>query len=78
MRIYPKGCRWYWIADSKVAGPFKMVTRTTIDSWRWDSEDTYIIQPRGKKKWWFFKSKRFVAASLEPDTLIARALLEVD
>jgi hypothetical protein len=83
VRIYPKGCRYFMIAEGAVSTMGYSEQRLLIehmvprDGW-------VVVQPRGRMKWWLFRDDNdswmrgpaFVAVAREPDSLIMRALLE--
>jgi hypothetical protein len=81
MRVYPKGCRFYRCTNGSW-GELIVTTRNrvTIDGIAPISGTWALVQPRGKLKWWLFHRKqfesvRFIAAGLDPDVLMARAIL---
>jgi hypothetical protein len=85
MRIYPNGCRWYRVNSGVVAGCFKAKERRLVDNLmcaQSPQETVFVVvQPRGKMKWWLFRREplgwaHFVASSIEPDSLIMRAVLD--
>lgn len=85
MRIYPKGCRYYVVADGSVSPVNKRVSRCNIDDLgpgggQGRDRVCVVVQPRGKKKWWLFRrhwneSARFITTGSDPDPLVMRALL---
>lgn len=87
MRVYPKGCRWYVVANAVVSELHKTTQPKRIEQlntagWRQDDTHWVVVLPRGKRKWWLFEipfgeRASFIAAADDPDPLIMRAILEV-
>lgn len=86
MRVYPKGCRYYVVANGQVY-PLKITRQRAIiegimPTFTYDDRSAaVVVQPRGKKKWWlfepgeYFNSIKFITTAPDPDPLIMRALL---
>lgn len=87
---YPKGARWYVIANGECTELLKTKTPKGIKELFFDSPMRksgpvryVVVQPRGKQKWWLFGrygyfEPRFLVNSREPTPLIMRAVLGAD
>ena len=88
MILYPKGARWYVIANGEVTHLIKTQNTKGIKELFFDSPMRFakfspkyvVVKPRGKNKWWLFirhhqETPRLVATSTEPDSLIVRAVM---
>jgi hypothetical protein len=87
---FPKGARWFSIADGDVRGPIKSTHPKSLRELFYDnphrnstaSHRYVVVQARGRMMWSLFKRANgepvFVDRNKQKDPLIMRAALGVD